>query len=131
MDNTVQDTIRAAISGSLAGQLHFGQVVQMLLQAGVESYLIDYRTLRATYYLPDGSTLCETLPGPAAAIAAQFDAAGVQAAIRAAQAGQLLYPQFKQRTAAAGCAAYWVWLHGRKVDYFGRHGEIHCERFPD
>jgi hypothetical protein len=31
---------------------------------------------------------------------------------------------------AAGITAFWVFLTGRKVIYFGRKGEIHVEEFP-
>lgn len=32
--------------------------------------------------------------------------------------------------AAAGVAAYWAFLAGRRVIYFGRKGEFHSEEFP-
>jgi len=35
-----------------------------------------------------------------------------------------------ERSAAAGVIAYWVFLTGKKVVYFGRKGEVHTEEFP-
>jgi uncharacterized protein YbcV (DUF1398 family) len=35
-----------------------------------------------------------------------------------------------KRAAAAGVIAYWAFLAGRKVVYFGRHGKMHIEEFP-
>ena len=56
---------------------------------------------------------------------------GYVAAIRAAQQGEVLYPEFKRRSQAAGCIGYMAWLQGRHVNYYGRNGEAHIERFPD
>ena len=44
------------LARSTEGRLHFGQVIGLLMQAGVESYVADYRARRTTYYLPDGDT---------------------------------------------------------------------------
>jgi len=35
-----------------------------------------------------------------------------------------------KRSTAAGVIAYWAFLTGRKVMYFGRKGEVHVEEFP-
>jgi uncharacterized protein YbcV (DUF1398 family) len=54
----------------------------------------------------------------------------VVAAIRGAQTDTIRYPEFMKRSAAAGVIAYWAFLSGRKVIYFGRKGELHVEEFP-
>ena len=131
MNEHTQQLIREAADGSSQGRLHFGQVIGLLVQAGVESYAADYRTQRTTYYLPDGDTLSLVLPAPDVAIAQDFDAAAVQAAIRGAQQGVVMYPQFKKLSRQAGCIGYTVWIAGRHVSYYGRKGETHVERFPD
>ena len=64
-------------------------------------------------------------------VADAFDAPGVKAAIRGAQQGVVMYPEFVHLTKQAGCASYVVWIAGRHVTYFGRRGETHVERFPD
>ena len=35
-----------------------------------------------------------------------------------------------KRSTAAGVIAYWAFLSGKKVVYFGRKGEFHVEEFP-
>jgi uncharacterized protein YbcV (DUF1398 family) len=66
-------------------------------------------------------------PGP---IAAEFDNAGLVAAIRGAQADTVRYPEFVKRSTSAGVIGYWAFLTGRRVIYFGRKGEQHIEEFP-
>jgi uncharacterized protein YbcV (DUF1398 family) len=128
------DSTRAVIercaAASHAGTMHFGQVVAALTEAGVEAYQADYRARAITYYLPSGGTHAVALDAPGEAVAPAFAAEDVRAAIRAAQKGEVMYPEFVQRTARAGCAGYIVFISGRHVLYFGRHGEQHVEPFP-
>lgn len=131
MQDSVQHTIRSTFDDSNAGRMHFGQVVGQLVAAGIESYHVDYRCGRSTYFLPDGETLDLVFGKPADGIAPAFDADAVRAAIRGAQQGTVMYPEFKRLTQRAGCAGYTVWIAGRHVTYFGRQGETHTERFPD
>ena len=127
MNTHIQDTINEAAEGSSTGRLHFGQVVALLAHAGVESYYADYRAGRTTYYLPDGSTHEVELGPLVADIAPAFDTAAIQAAIRGAQQGRVMYPESQ----VGGCVGYTVWIAGRHVTYFGRRGETHVEKFPD
>jgi uncharacterized protein YbcV (DUF1398 family) len=115
---------------SEAGNLTFSQVITALAGAGVESYRADLITAQDTFYLPDGRTHAEPMTVPAVLIAEEFSAADVQAAIRAAQADTIRYPEFLKRAMAAGAAAYQVFITGRKVIYFGRKGDFHIELFP-
>ena len=131
MDTSTQARIHEAADGSSNGKLHFGQVIALLVQAGVESYAADYRAGKTTYYLPSGEILVIDLEIPNAAIADTFDAEAVKGAIRSAQQGVVMYPEFKRLTCLAGCTGYTVWIAGRHVTYFGRKGEMHVERFPD
>ena len=87
----------------------------------------------------DGAARGESTADPAqlasfelawSAIGEAFDAAALQEAIRGSQRGEVLYPEFVQRSCAAGCVGYVVWIAGRHVTYFGRRGEQHVERFP-
>ena len=123
----ITDTFEA----SNAGRIHFGQVIGQLVSAQVESYHVDYRAGLTHYYLPDGDSLALKFESAGGKVAASFDAEGVRAAIRGAQQGKVMYPEFKQLTKAAGCAGYTVWIAGRHVSYFGRKGETHVEHFPD
>ena len=112
------------------GKLTFPQVVSGLLEAGVESYLVDFAAKQKTHYLADGTTHTVPMildPGP---IAAEFKGADLVAAIRGAQADTVRYPEFVKRSSAAGVIGYWAFLTGEKVIYFGRKGEQHIEDFP-
>jgi len=131
MNPNTQSVILETFNGSHEGRLHFGQVIGLLSQAGVESYLVDYRAGRATYYTPTGETHTIDMAVPEVAIAQTFDAGAVVEAIRGAQRGEVMYPEFKQLSQRAGCIGYVVWITGRHVSYFGRNGETHVERFPD
>ena len=128
---TTEDLIHEAFHGSSEGRLHFGQVIGLMQQAGVESYVADYRTRRTTYYLPNGEVVELTLDMPSVAIASSFNADAVKGAIRGAQQGLVKYQEFKHLTCAAGCIGYTVWIAGRHVTYFGRKGEMHMEHFPN
>lgn len=130
MDSTTQTIIRDVSSASGEGRLHFGEVIRLLTQAGVESYVADYRAHRTTYYLPDGETMEITLEMPDTGIAQAFDADAIKAAILGSQQGKIKYPEFKRLSCEAGCTGYTVWIAGRHVTYFGRRGETHVERFP-
>jgi uncharacterized protein YbcV (DUF1398 family) len=126
-----QTLIETTLEASNNGQMHFGQVIGALANAGVESYHVDYRAARTTYYFPSNQTLTLALSLPEIDIACTFDATAIQAAIRGAQRGKVMYPEFKRLSQLAGCVAYTVWITGRHVSYFGRNGETHIERFPD
>jgi uncharacterized protein YbcV (DUF1398 family) len=123
-------TVHEALGGSLAGKLTFPQVVGMLVGAGVESYFADLVRGQETFYAADGETHAEKMALALTRVADDFSETGIIAAIRAAQADQIRYPEFVKRATAAGVAAYWAFLAGRRVIYFGRKGEFHIEEFP-
>jgi uncharacterized protein YbcV (DUF1398 family) len=101
------------------------------MEAGVESYCVDYRARAATYYLDNDEVLSLTMESSPVAIGRAFDAKAVREAIRGAQAGAVMYPEFKRLSMQAGCIGYTAWIAGRQVTYYGRKGETHVERFPD
>ena len=112
------------------GKMTFPQVVNGLLEVGVESYLVDFAAKQKTHYLGDGTTHMEPMildPGP---MAEDFNRADLVAAIRGAQADTVRYPEFVKRSTAAGVIGYWAFLTGKRVIYFGRKGEQHIEEFP-
>lgn len=131
MNETTRATVQSTFEASNQGTIHFGQVIGQLVSAGVESYHVDYRSGRTTYYLPDGSTADFSFERPQHNIADAFDGDAVRAAILGAQQGRVMYPEFKKLSQRAGCVAYTVWIAGRHVVYLGRGGETHIERFPD
>ncbi|KAF1690627.1 DUF1398 family protein [Pseudoxanthomonas koreensis] len=131
MNAAIHGLIREAAAGSAEGRLHFGQVVGLMVVAGVDSYAVDYRSRRTTYYPRDAAPLDLPLDTPEMSIPEAFDIAALRSAIAGSQRGNVMYPQFKRLTMAAGCVGYTVWITGRQVTYYGRHGETHVERFPD
>jgi uncharacterized protein YbcV (DUF1398 family) len=112
------------------GRMTFPQVVGKLLDAGVESYLVDFAAGRKTYYLASGETYMDEMILKLDPVAEKFSGEGIVAAIRGAQADTVRYPEFVKRATAAGVIGYWAFLAGKKVIYFGRRGEMHVEEFP-
>jgi len=125
-----KDLIHGVLVETQAGELIFPEVVRRLLDAGVESYFCDLAGGVETIYMRDGATLIEKISLPLATIAEEFSREGVVAAIRGAQTDTIRYPEFVRRSTAAGVIAYWAFLTGRRVVYFGRKGEMHVEEFP-
>jgi uncharacterized protein YbcV (DUF1398 family) len=115
---------------SQAGSITFPQVVGKLIEAGVESYHADFYRREKTYYLPNGESHIEALAPPAAPIATSFSAAGVEAAVRSIQRGEIKYMEFLGLCLLAGCASYYVYLQGRCAVYVGRDGDHLIEPFP-
>ncbi len=131
MNENTRAVIQATFEASSKGEIHFGEVIAQLMGVQVETYHVDYRSGRATYYLPDGATLDIGFEQPQEGIAEAFDGDAVRAAILGAQQGRVMYPEFKRLSQRAGCVGYTVWIAGRHVVYFGRRGETPIERFPN
>ena len=122
--------IHDVMAESEAGKLVFPEVVRRLIEAGVESYFCDLARGEETFYMADGKTHLERMSLPMPSIAEAFSLTGIVAAIRGAQTDTIRYPEFVKQSTAAGVIAYWAFLTGRKVIYFGRKGEQHIEAFP-
>lgn len=131
MNPTQTQLINEAFQKSNAGQIHFGQVIGMLMAAEVESYRVDFRSGTSTYYSTADQCYALSFNPSNTAVAQQFSKDAIKQAIVSAQQGKVLYPEFKELALAAGCIGYVVWIAGRHVVYFGRCGEQHIEFFPD
>lgn len=131
MSEVIPSAIQSTFEASNESRIHFGEVIAQLLAAGVESYHVDYRAGRSTYYMPDGTVHTLSFDPAGCSIAGSFNATAMVSAIRGAQAGLVKYPEFKTLSQAAGCGSYTVWITGRHVTYCGRKGEMHIEKFPD
>ncbi len=131
MNEKTLSTIKSVFEESNKGSIHFGQVVGQLMEVKVESYYVDYRLGRTTYFMPNGETVDFHFEKPEHGIAEDFNGDGVRAAILGAQQGKVMYPEFKLLSQEAGCTSYTVWITGRHVTYYGRKGETHVERFPE
>jgi len=130
VNSLIVQTINHCVDGAKTGTLQFPQIVQELAGVGVERYHTDYSRCENTYYWADGTSHVVALPPEASTIGQKFDQPSIAAAIGQSQRGEHLYADFLQKTRSAGCVGYCVFITGRQVQYWGRHGECHVERFP-
>lgn len=131
MDENTRSVIQSTFDASNKGSIHFGEVIGRLMSVQVESYQVDYRSGRSTYFLPSGDIVDLSFERPENGIPNAFDGDAVHAAILGAQQGKVMYPEFKRLSQAAGCIGYTVWIAGRHVTYYGCKGETHIEKFPN
>ena len=104
--------------------------VVQLIEAGIERCHADLVRGDKAYYLPNGES--ETVPGMdfGDAVAQEFVAADIEAAIKDIQVGKIRYRTFCSRIAEAGCVGYILSLVGKRAPYYGRTGACHVEPFP-
>jgi uncharacterized protein YbcV (DUF1398 family) len=121
------EIMKEALEASELRKSTFPQMVGKLVAAGVESYFADLVRGEETFHMPSGETHVEKMSLPLGKIADEFSQNAIVRAIRAAQSDEIRYPEFVKRARAAGVAAYWAFLTGKKVVYFGRKGEFHVE----
>lgn len=130
MNERIEATVRECTEGSDEGRMTFPEVLARLAEVGVEQYHADLCRHEKTYYLRDGGSIVVPTRPARGALAEAFSAEGVEAAVRASQAGRITYEGFCERVRAAGCAGYLVSLAGRRALYFGRTAETFVEPFP-
>lgn len=133
MDAQQETIAQSCLTASHENIMDFPAIIGTLSRAGFEGYTVDYRHDTTTYYLPDGDSIELANHKTEGAVAARFDRAGIQAAIREAQtkAPGYSYASFCAKARACGCAGYIVSFSGRQVVYYGRTAETHTELFPD
>ena len=132
MNDHLARIAQTCLDGAENNTMTFPKIVGTLMQAGFESYVIDYRRSTATYFLPDGDSIVLPTQHGSSPIAATLDTSAVQSAIKEAQqlVSDYTYAGFCRKVMAAGCVGYIVSFSGRRAVYFGRDAEIHVERFP-
>lgn len=123
--------INEAARATLNGSITFPKVVRRLMETGVEYYHVDYVARQMRYYSAAGGVVTtpityEGLPD----VAADFDAAGLRAAIVDSQRHGQHFREFTRRTMATGVQGYIAFLRGLRVTYWGRGGDQHTEWFP-
>ncbi|CAH1658098.1 MULTISPECIES: DUF1398 family protein [unclassified Chelatococcus] len=124
---------QACLEGAETNTMTFPQIVGKLMDAGFESYAVDFRRATATYYLPDGASVELPTHRIGLPIAEAFDTGLVRKAISEAQrlVPGYTYKGFCNKAVAAGCVGYIVSFIGRRALYVGRTAETHVEHFPD
>ncbi len=132
MDADPRRIAQTCLDAAHDGTMDFPAILGALARAGFEGYAVDYRRHVTTYHRPDGQWLDLPMPGTPGAVAADFDATAIRAAIHAAQtnAPGYSYAGFSAQVTRAGCAGYIVSMPGRRVLYLGRSAETHVEHFP-
>ena len=85
MNEHQKTTAGTCLEAAEGNSMAFPQIVGTLMEAGFESYAIDFRRATATYYLPDGESIELPARRVDAPIAPAFDTAGMRAAIGEAQ----------------------------------------------
>ena len=133
MNEQQEAVVRECLSAAESDRMAFPQIVGALMDAGFESYLIDFRRAVAVYYLPDGDSIELPTHRVDGVIAVDFDKVALQAAISEAQrqVPGYSYTGFCDKAVRAGCAGYIVSFSGRRALYFGRTADTHVEPFPD
>ncbi|GGP24889.1 DUF1398 family protein [Silvimonas amylolytica] len=129
MDGAVRQVIEQSNHDAFSGRVSFGAEIGSLMMVGVESYLVDYRTGTATYYMPDDQTCALSVVIPVMTIPRLFDKPALIKVIRNAQSGVIKYPDFVAQSMAAGCVGYIVWITGQQTTYLGRKGVAYTELF--
>ncbi|CDK97977.1 protein of unknown function [Magnetospirillum gryphiswaldense MSR-1 v2] len=132
MDDHQQNIARQCLEGAERGSMSFPQIIGRLIEAGFESYSVDFRRATAVYYLPDGQGIELVCRASTVAVAPDFDVAAIRVAIGEAQAlvPGYSYNGFCDKVRRAGCAGYMVSFPGRRAVYYGRTAETHVETFP-
>ncbi len=130
MNATLRQAVRECSALSDQGTENFAQILGRLIAAGVERYHADLTRAEKIYYWPDGTSEQVANAPVTGEAAADFSAAGVEVAVRAAQAGTIKYEEFCERAVRAGCVGYHVHIVGKRVVYYGRSGDSHVEWFP-
>lgn len=125
------DLITAAATATLHAEKPFPQIVATLIEAGVESYYVDYLTLRKTFYSGSGTSVSTSIPLEGLPpVAADFDGEALRANILDSQQNHQTWREFTVRAMKAGVQGYFAFLRGRRVTYLGRQGDQHTEWFP-
>ena len=125
------DIVLEAARATQTGSLPFPEIVGKLMATGVEYYHVDYAARQFSFYSAAGSVvtaplLFEDLP----AIAENFDAQALRAAVLDSQQNGQKFRHFSQRAMQAGVQGYFAFLRGKRVVYAGRQGDQHTEWFP-
>ena len=85
MDDRLIGIARTCLDAAERDTMTFPEIVGALMQAGFESYEVDYRRGTATYFLPDADSVVLPKAHASGTVAATLDAGALQATIREAQ----------------------------------------------
>ena len=122
---TFSNAIVDAKKQQSAGNMRYTQFAALLWQAGVESYTVNVATLATKYSGRKGETHSEA-GGTPRAVAAAYDSAILDAAVRASRRGEMDDATFLDKLAASGIATFEARI-GDKVIVYEGHGKSYSE----
>lgn len=125
-----RDVVAPLLEKSLAGQILFPDILATLEREGVESYHVDFLRDECRYYARNGESLLTRVPFTHGAVAPRLSATALDAINKRVQARQATFADFVSEAPTAGCAAYTVYVGGKKVRYVGRDGGEHIQYLP-
>lgn len=122
--------VRRMAEATLKGEVPFPEIVGSLIREGVEYYHVDYIAGSFSFYSASGAIVVtpltfEGLPE----VASEFKVGDLKAAILDSQQNGQKFRQFCARAMNAGVQSYFAFLHGQRVLYIGRQGDLHVEWF--
>ncbi len=132
MNDEQKQVAQRCKQGAEENSMDFPEIVQQLMKAGFERYMVDFCRGTTTYYLPSGENMLLETFQKSTQIPEQFSKEDIQKAIKEAQmkVAGYTYQGFCEKAMAAGCIGYLVSFLGKRVVYFSRTGDFHVEYFP-
>lgn len=113
------------------GSMPFSEIVGKLIANGVENYHVDFVSFSFTFYSALGAVVIVPLPFERLpSVSENFNLDELKAAILDSQKQGQKFRAFCERAVMAGVQGYNAYLRGKRVIYFGRHGDQHIEWFP-
>lgn len=108
----------------------FPVLAEVLRQAGVQMNRWSLPSCQSVYVMNDGAVVQQGTPLVTGTHEIpKFDREALIAAIRKDQEGRITFPEFLQATWNAGVIGYDADFAGRKVIYYGSHGERYLEEY--
>ncbi len=109
----------------------FPVLAEVLRQAGVQMNRWSLPSCQSVYLMKDGSVVQQGTPLVTGTHEIpKFDRDALITAIRTDQEGRSTFPEFLQAAWKAGVVGYDADFAGRKVTYYGSHGESYVEEYP-
>lgn len=125
-----KEKIETLMEKSLAGEITFPEILEILVKEGIESYHVDFLRDEVRYYAANGESLVKSIPFVHDEVAPTFSPEKLDAINKLVQSRQATFADFVRNAPAVGCAYYIVHLKGKKVRYFGRNDGEHVQYLP-
>ncbi|MBY0462091.1 MAG: hypothetical protein K2Q34_02800 [Alphaproteobacteria bacterium] len=115
---------------SLVGKITLSEIAIRLSAAGVERYIVDLVTFHRVTYGNDGEYYRTPFSfSDIPEIPKIFDLSALKNTITNIRQYKIDYPAYLRGIMASGSCNYEVYLHTKKIVYFGRDGSYYIEDF--